>query len=70
MQSCPITQTSREQNRRAYLWTAPQASVYAIRRTRGAPVLEEVLGKDYGGIIGSDRAKAYDCSPLGQRQLG
>lgn len=61
----------REQQRRAYLWTVvtPQASVYAIRRSRGAKVLHELLGKDYSGIIGSDRAKAYDCYPLQQRQL-
>ena len=53
------------------LWTVvtPQASVYAIRRSRGAKVLQELLGKDYAGTIGSDRAKAYDCYPLRQRQL-
>jgi transposase len=61
----------REQNRRACLWTivTPQASVYAIRRSRGAKVLKELLGKDYAGTIGSDRAKAYNCYPLRQRQL-
>ena len=61
----------REQQRRAYLWTVvtPQASVYAIRRSRGAKVLKELLGKDYAGTIGSDRAKAYDCYPLRQRQV-
>jgi transposase len=60
-----------EGNRRVHLWTVvtPQASVYAIRRSRGAKVLYELLGKDYAGIIGSDRAKAYDCYPLRQRQL-
>ena len=61
----------REQHRRVHLWTVvtPQASVYAIRRSRGAKVLHELLGKDYSGIIGSDRAKAYDCYPPRQRQL-
>ena len=61
----------REAQRRAWLWTVvtPQASVYAIRRSRGAQVLKELLGEDYGGIIGSDRAKAYDCYPLRQRQV-
>jgi transposase len=61
----------REANRRAWLWTVvtPGASVFAIRRSRGAPVLEELLGEDYGGIIGSDRAKAYDRYPLRQRQV-
>ncbi len=41
----------------------PQASVYTIRRSRGAKVLHELLGKDDTGTIGSDRAKAYDCYP-------
>lgn len=61
----------REQNRRVQLWTVvtPQASVYAIRRSRGAKVLHELLGQDYAGTIGSDRAKAYDCYPQRQRQL-
>ena len=61
----------REQHRRVQLWTVvtPQASVYAIRRSRGAKVLHELLGKDYTGTIGSDRAKAYDCYPPRQRQL-
>jgi transposase len=61
----------RQAQRRAWLWTVvtPTASVYAIRRSRGAPVLEELLGADYGGVIGSDRAKAYDYYPLRQRQV-
>jgi transposase len=61
----------REGNRRVHVWTVvtPQASGYAIRRSRGAKVLHEVLGRDYAGIIGSDRAKAYDCYPSRQRQL-
>jgi transposase IS66 family protein len=44
-----------EQNRRVQLWTVvtPQASMYVIRRSRGAKVLHELLGKDYAGTIGS-----------------
>ena len=61
----------RAQQRRAYLGTVvtPHASGYAIRRSRGAKVLEGVLGQDYAGTIGSDRAKAYDWYPLRHRQL-
>ena len=61
----------REQHRRVHFWTVvtPQASVYAIRRSRGAKVLYELLGKDYAGTMGSDRAKASDCYPPRHRQL-
>jgi hypothetical protein len=61
----------REENRRAHFWTVvtPQARVDAIRRSRGAKILHELLGKDYAGIIGSDRAKAYDGYPQRPRQV-
>lgn len=61
----------REPQRRVQLWTAvtSQACVYAIRRSRGAKVLHALVGKDYPGTIGSDRAEAYDCYPLRQRQV-
>jgi len=61
----------REQHRRVQLWTVvtPGASGYAIRRSRGAKVLKELLGREYAGVIGSDRAKAYDCYPQRHRQL-
>ena len=32
-------------------------------------VLQELVGERYGGIITSDRAKAYDSHPLRERQL-
>jgi transposase len=61
----------REQPRRVQLGTAvtSQACVYAMRRSRGAKVLHELLGPDYAGTIGSDRAKASDCYPQRQRQV-
>jgi transposase len=61
----------RERSRRRWLWTVvtPQVSVFHIAPTRGAPVLKELLGNFYPGIITSDRAKVYDTHPLARRQV-
>jgi transposase len=61
----------RERARRRWLWVAvtPQVSVFQIAPARGAPVLAELLGKQYSGVVTSDRAKAYDSHPLPWRQL-
>jgi len=61
----------RERARRRWLWTAvtPQVSVFQIAPSRGAPVLQELLGQSYTGVVTSDRAKAYDTRPLRARQV-
>jgi len=61
----------RECARRRWLWTAvtPLVSVFQIAPSRGAPVLQELVGTSYGGIITSDRAKVYDTHPLQRRQV-
>src|SRR5262249_13593279 len=55
-----------EHFRRRWLWTAVTAkvSVFQIAPSRGAPVLQQLLGEEYGGVVTSDRAKAYDTRPL------
>jgi transposase len=60
-----------ERSRRRWLWTVvtPQVSVFQIAPARGAPVLQELLGASYPGIVTSDRAKAYDTRPLRRRLL-
>jgi len=60
-----------EQVRRSYLWVAVTqwVSVFVIRASRGAKVLWELLGEEYGAVLTSDRAKAYNCQPLRRRQL-
>ena len=60
-----------EHTHRRWLWTVvtTQVSVFAIATTRGAAVLAALLGERYGGIVTSDRAKAYDTRPLRTRQL-
>ena len=60
-----------QQQRRAWLWVVVTqwVSVFAIRASRGAKVLWELLGEEYGGVLTSDRAKAYNGQPLQSRQL-
>lgn len=44
-------------------------SVFALRASRGAKVLGELLGEEYGGVLTSDRAKAYNGQPLHGRPI-
>jgi transposase len=46
----------------------PQVSLFQIAPTRGAPVLKDLLGPCYPGIVTSDRATVYDTRPLTKRQ--
>lgn len=60
----------REQHQRRYLWVAVTvvATVFLVgRRSRAA--LEQLLKAPFGGIVGSDRYKAYAHLPPQQRQL-
>jgi transposase len=52
---------SKEGPTKAWLWTAvAQAfTVFALRATRGACVVAELLGEKFGGVVTCDRAKAY-----------
>jgi transposase len=61
----------RELQRRARLWVVVTqwVSVFCIRASRGAKVLWELLGEEYGGVLTSDRAKAYNGQPLLRRQV-
>ena len=46
---------------KAWLWTAVAArfTVFALRTTRAATVLTELLGTTYSGVVNCDRAKMY-----------
>jgi transposase len=61
----------REDNHKAWLWTAVTGlvSVFLIRATRGAKVVQELLGQAFRGVVGSDRWSAYSFLPLPARQL-
>lgn len=50
---------------KAWLWTAVAATytVFALRTTRAATVLSELLGTAYGGVVNCDRAKMYYSLP-------
>lgn len=50
---------------KAWLWTCVAATftVFALRTTRAATVLTELLGMDYGGVVNCDRAKMYYSQP-------
>lgn len=61
----------RQRRGRAWLWTAVTAgvSVFAIRKSRGREVVEELLGADSPAVVGSDRYSAYGHRPPARRQV-
>ena len=54
-----------------WLWgaTTPQVSVFRVAQSRAAVELAPLLGVDFGGIVGSDRFRAYDTLPLERRAV-
>lgn len=61
-QSVGVDETGwRENQMQAWLWAAVarHATVFQIARSRGAPVLRELLGKDFRHVIHCDRWRAY-----------
>ncbi len=61
----------REANDKAWLWVAVTGwvTVFVIRLSRGGKVVQELLGEDFAGIVGSDRWSAYNWLDVLQRQL-
>lgn len=53
---------TRQQNQNAWIWTivSPNCTVFAVRLTKAATVVNSLLGSDYQGVVTSDRAKMYD----------
>ncbi len=52
---------TKEANRKSWLWTAvaKKFSLFAIRPTREATGLTELLGAKFKGVVNCDRAKMY-----------
>ena len=50
---------------KAWLWTCVAATftVFTLRTTRAATVLQELLGKQFDGVVNCDRAKMYWSLP-------
>ncbi len=61
----------KEANQSGWLWvgSTPDVAVFLLRPSRARQELTNLLGADYAGIVGSDRASAYNALPDQQRQL-
>jgi transposase len=61
----------REDNQRAWLWTAVTATLTVLRidRRRSGAVVAGLLGADFAGVVGSDRWSAYRRFPVERRAL-
>jgi transposase len=60
-----------ERAKRLWLWISatPLVTVFRLLTTRGAAGAEELLGKDFPGVVGTDRYGAYSWVDPRQRQL-
>jgi transposase len=70
--SANVDETSwQEITEKCWLWVGVTASVtvFKIFWTRGAGGVDELLGTDYRGIVGSDRYSAYNHLETDQRQV-
>jgi transposase len=58
-------------NTKGWLWvmTTAWVSYFQVRLSRSQAVTQELLGPNYAGMVGSDRAGAYNVIPLRQRQI-
>jgi transposase len=61
----------REARARAWLWVAVTAwvTVFAVRGSRGAKVVQDLLGERFCGILVTDRWSAYTWYPTRWRQV-
>ena len=60
-----------ERNAKAWLWVASTSEVayYAVKPERSSEVVIDILGEDFTGIVGNDRARAYLALEPVQRQV-
>ena len=58
-------------NQRAWLWVAvtPLVSFFQVMLARSTAAAQDLLGKDFSGILNSDRYSAYNWVDVARRQL-
>lgn len=56
---------------KGWLWVivTPLVSYFAVHLSRSKAVAKELLGEDYGGVVGSDRCPSYGWLAPSQRQV-
>ena len=61
----------KEGSKKAWLWVGVTSlvTVFVVRLSRGAKVVQELLGKAYGGVVGSDRWSGYSWVDVRRRQV-
>lgn len=61
----------KEGPQKAWLWVGvtSRVTVFVVRLSRGAKVVQELLGKAYGGVVGSDRWSGYSWVEVRRRQV-
>lgn len=73
-QACNVDETrwrQRGQPKTGWLWVAVThcVTVFQVALSRSHDVAQELLGKDYAGVVGSDRAGCYTWLSSAQRQV-
>ena len=61
----------KEGSKKGWLWVVVTrgVTVFVVRLSRGAKVVQELLGKAYGGVVGSDRWSGYSWIDVQRRQV-
>ena len=61
----------KEGRKKGWLWVVVTrgVTVFVVRLSRGAKVVQELLGKAYGGVVGSDRWSGYSWIDVQRRQV-
>jgi transposase len=72
--ACNVDETSwrqAEQTRQGWLWVlvTKLVTIFYIVPSRSGAIARQLLGEDYDGVVGTDRASAYNWLDPTQRQL-
>ena len=72
--ACNVDETGwrqAEQTKQSGLWVVVTAfvTVFHIAASRSGAIARQLLGEDYAGVVGTDRASAYNWLDPVQRQI-